>query len=86
MGCLLWHKRQCGEVGYIRFLNVCSENLIWHRRIKKELYTVIFIDIALQNILLKHCKVSDVSELRELPAAWDGIAPAFKTWIKAVDL
>lgn len=85
-GCLLWHKRQCGGDGYIRVLSVCSENLIWHHRIKKELYTVVFIGIAFQNILLKHCKVSDVSELRELPTASDGAAPAFKTWIKAVDL
>lgn len=32
--------------GYIRFLSVCSENLVWHHRIIKELYTVIFIDTA----------------------------------------
>lgn len=45
-------------IGYIRFLSVCSEDLIWHHRLIKELYTVIFIGIVFRNILLKQGKVS----------------------------
>lgn len=84
--CGWWHKRHCDRAGYIRFLSVYSEDLIWHHRTETELYTVIFIGVAFQNTLLKYYKVSDVSELRELPTASEGAAPAFQIWIQALDL